>query len=217
MARVQPCGDPAFCDAMETWPTRACLSIWLQTIMKTNHIAVLLVIIGLPIYAYQDAKYVVNDDEQVVVTQFGKVSGKVHSVPGEYFKIPIIQETHYFKKTGYVSDSSQEIPTSDKKILVLRTRSFWQISDPIKFYENLNSYELAKKLVLDCTGDAERQVVTSNKMADIIGDTLLNEFVDMKCKREIENQIVAISRPQLSKAGIHLSHIEARSTYPANK
>ncbi|MGV7224748.1 MAG: hypothetical protein ACQ9MH_24920 [Nitrospinales bacterium] len=47
--------------------------------------------------SYANARFIVKDDEMVVMTQFGKLVGKTHKVPGEYFKIPFIQKTHYLK------------------------------------------------------------------------------------------------------------------------
>lgn len=44
------------------------------------------------------ALYVVDETEQVVITQFGKSIGKPKTDPGLYFKIPIIQQATYFAK-----------------------------------------------------------------------------------------------------------------------
>ncbi len=62
-----------------------------------NWLAVL--IIAVVALGYPTA-YVVDETEQVVVTQFGraKVVGSPKQEPGLYFKLPVIQHTNYFPK-----------------------------------------------------------------------------------------------------------------------
>ena len=43
------------------------------------------------------AAYVVNENEQVIITQFGKPVGDPVSSPGLNFKIPIIQKANFFE------------------------------------------------------------------------------------------------------------------------
>jgi membrane protease subunit HflC len=60
-----------------------------------------LVILGVAVIAILfvfTAAYVVDETEQVVVTQFGKVVGKPKKEPGLYFKVPFIQNATYFPK-----------------------------------------------------------------------------------------------------------------------
>jgi len=136
--------------------------------MRTNIIVLIVVIVAISFFAYQNSRYVLKDDDQVVITQLGKVVGEAKVVPGEYFKIPIIQKTHYFRKAFYLSEKSQQIPTKDKIFLLLKARAFWKISDPVQYYKKLNSYELAKAFVLDHTGAAERNFVISHTLSELV-------------------------------------------------
>ena len=59
--------------------------------------------------------YIVDETEQVVVTQFGKIVGTPKQMPGIYFKIPFIQYTNYFPKNIISWDGDPgQIPTNDK-------------------------------------------------------------------------------------------------------
>jgi len=58
--------------------------------MKSKGFIVALLIVGF-LLAFASA-YVVDETEQVVVTQFGKVVGKPKKMPGLYFKVPFIQQ-----------------------------------------------------------------------------------------------------------------------------
>jgi modulator of FtsH protease HflC len=183
--------------------------------MRNNPTVLIIVIIALFFISYQKARYVIKDDEQVVITQFGKVIGEAKAVPGEYFKIPIVQEAHYFKKTLYLYENAQEIPTKDKKFISLKKRAYWKISDPIQFYKKLNSYELAKEFILDHTGEAERNIITSHTLSEIIGKNHDGEnLIGAKCSRSVEQKILDMAKQPLFMSGISLNNIEATVTYP---
>ena len=56
--------------------------------------AVFLLIIGLWVLA--SSMFVVDETEQVVITEFGKPVGESITEPGLYFKKPFIQSVHFF-------------------------------------------------------------------------------------------------------------------------
>ena len=45
-----------------------------------------------------NAAYVVDETEQVVITQFGRIIGDPKTAPGLKFKIPFIQQANFFAK-----------------------------------------------------------------------------------------------------------------------
>ena len=66
--------------------------------------------------------YAVDETEQVVVTQFGKVVGKPKTDPGLNFKIPFIQNANYFPKNLQEWDGDPgQIPTLDKTFIWVGT------------------------------------------------------------------------------------------------
>jgi membrane protease subunit HflC len=146
----------------------------------------------------------------VVVTQFGKVVGKAITVPGEYFKTPFIQKTHYFKKYVYVSESIQQIPTINKRFIQVKSKSFWKISDPVTYYKSLNSSNLAKEFVLDHTGSSERNVITSYKLSDIISGNEPKDFKDLACKPKIEYKVSETAKPYIAEKGLSLLNVEIK-------
>ena len=76
---------------------------------------VLLVIVAcIAIMMVYTSAYIVNETEQVVVTQFGRVVGTPKMVPGLYFKVPFIQEATYFPKNLLMWEGDPgQIPTLD--------------------------------------------------------------------------------------------------------
>lgn len=180
-------------------------------------IILLLVISAIAFFTYRNARYVLNDDDQAVVTQSGKIIGDSKIVSGEYYKIPFFQEVHFFTKKNFLSESSQEIPTKDNKLISLKTRAFWKISNPILFYQCINSYDIAKGFVLDHTGAAERNIITSHTLPEIVGNDHPSEFmIDFQCRRNIEQEILDVAKQPIALTGISLNNIEAKITYPRN-
>ena len=78
--------------------------------MNLKDIPLIIALLAFIFISYENARFIVEEDEMVVITQFGKPVGETHKVPGEYFKIPFIQKTHYFMKHGILMEGIQEIP-----------------------------------------------------------------------------------------------------------
>jgi regulator of protease activity HflC (stomatin/prohibitin superfamily) len=56
---------------------------------------IVLVILAVVVY---DAAFIVDETEQVVITQFGRITGEPVVEPGLNFKVPFIQKTNFFAK-----------------------------------------------------------------------------------------------------------------------
>jgi regulator of protease activity HflC (stomatin/prohibitin superfamily) len=157
--------------------------------------------------SYENARFVIEDDEMVVITQFGKLVGETHKAPGEYFKIPFIQQTHYFKKYVMLLDDAQEVPTLDKKYLTLNTKIQWKISDPVAFYRNLNSSALARNFVSGEVGKAIRQIVTTHKSDDEIFQVRKSNVDGSSFCPLLEYEIKQTAEDDISKFGLHLIYV----------
>jgi membrane protease subunit HflC len=57
--------------------------------------------------------YIVNETQQVVITQFGRSVGEAVTTPGLNFKVPFIQKVNYFDKRYLEWDGdANQIPIS---------------------------------------------------------------------------------------------------------
>ena len=98
---------------------------------------------------FSDAAFVVDEIEQVVITQFGKPIGKSLKDPGLHFKIPFVQEANYFPKNFLEWDGEPaQIPTLDKTYLWVDTFARWRISDPLTFFESVDNEIVAQKSLM---------------------------------------------------------------------
>jgi membrane protease subunit HflC len=102
--------------------------------MKTKSI-VFIVILLVILIGLSGSAFIVQEKDQVVITQFGRPVGKAIVEPGMHFKVPFIQVANYFEKRymEWNGDPNQ-VPTKDKKFIFVDTYARWQITDPLQFF-----------------------------------------------------------------------------------
>jgi membrane protease subunit HflC len=184
-------------------------------------------IIGLAIIVFVafSAAYVVDETEQVVITQFGKPIGETKKTPGLYFKIPIVQQANYFPKNLLEWDGDPgQIPTLDKTFIVVDTFARWKIIDPLKFFETVNNMTGAMGRLDDILDSAVRNFVTSYPLIETVRMTNreLDTFEmgvdqvketsplgEVKMGRgKIAKGIMEQAQPKLEKFGIELVDVK---------
>jgi membrane protease subunit HflC len=138
--------------------------------MKTKSIFLIPVaIIAVIIYG---AAYTVDETEQVVVTQFGRIVGQPKTDPGLKFKIPFIQKANYFNKNLLEWDGDPgQIPTLDKTFIWVDTFARWKIVDPIKFFQTVNNRFNAIGKLNDIIDPAVRNFITSYDLIEAVRNT----------------------------------------------
>jgi membrane protease subunit HflC len=125
-----------------------------------------LAIIAFIIYS---AAYTVDETEQVVITQFGRIVGEPKTDPGLKFKIPFIQKANYFNKNLLEWDGDPgQIPTLDKTFIWVDTFARWKIVDPIKFFQTVNNRLNAVGKLNDIIDPAVRNFITSHHLIEVV-------------------------------------------------
>ncbi len=133
---------------------------------------ILIVPIAIILIVLYSAAYVVDETEQVVITQFGKAIGAPKAEPGLYFKIPIIQQANYFPKNLLEWDGDPgQIPTLDKTFLWVDTFARWKIVDPLKFFQTANNVLNALGRLDDIIGPSVRNEITSYPLIETVRNT----------------------------------------------
>ena len=102
--------------------------------IKAQIIAVIFVISAI---LFALCTYIVDEREQVIVTQFGRPIGEPVTEAGIIFKIPFIQEVKQMDKRFLAWDGPKtEMSTKDKRYLIIDTYARWRIKDPMKYFFN---------------------------------------------------------------------------------
>ena len=84
------------------------------------------------------AFYIVNESEQVVITQFGKPVGDPVTTPGLKLKKPFLETANYFDKRFLAWDGEpKQVSTRDKRFININTYARWRISDPLQYAKRL--------------------------------------------------------------------------------
>jgi len=121
------------------------------------------------LFAGFNSFFVINEGQQVIVTQFGRPIGDKIESAGLYFKIPMIQKLHYFDKRILKWDGEpNEIPTKDKKYIWVDTTARWRIADPLVFLQRMGSMNRANLTLSDLINGAVRDFVTKNNLVEIV-------------------------------------------------
>jgi membrane protease subunit HflC len=134
--------------------------------MKSKGLLVLVAVILIAVFS---SAYVVDETEQVVITQFGKAVGEPKTTPGLYFKIPMIQQANTFPKNLQAWDGDKgEVPTLDKTFILVDTFARWKIVDPLKFFQTVNNMAGAISRLDDIIDSAVRNFVTSYPLIETV-------------------------------------------------
>jgi membrane protease subunit HflC len=187
---------------------------------------IILVVAAVVIALVYFSAYVVDETEQVVVTQFGKVVGTPKQAPGLFFKLPFIQNTTYFPKNLQLWDGDPgQIPTLDKTYIWVDTFARWKIVDPIKFFQTVNNTIRAQGRLDDIIDPAVRNLVTENRLIEAVRqtnrelDTFESYVEDVQKEQkyrvtigreEITKQILEQAQPKLSPFGIELVDVKVK-------
>ncbi|HFE65029.1 MAG TPA: protease modulator HflC, partial [Caldithrix sp.] len=137
--------------------------------MNKTIIIVSAVVAFLLLIAIVSSAYVVNETEQVIITQFGKPIGKPIITPGIHFKIPLIQNANFFEKRFLEWDGDpNQIPTKDKRFIWVDTYARWRIIDPLLFFQRLRDERGAQSRLDDILDGETRNAVASHNLVEII-------------------------------------------------
>jgi membrane protease subunit HflC len=185
----------------------------------------LLILLVLVVFVGSGSAYVVDETEQVVVTQFGEPIGAPKKDPGLYFKIPIIQQANYFPKNLLEWDGDAgQIPTLDKTFIWVDTFARWKIVDPLKFFQTVGNMTGAMGRLDDIIDSAVRNFVTSYPLIETVRtsnremDTFemgLDQVKDTSPLGEVKvgrskitREILEQAQPKLDKFGIELVDVK---------
>lgn len=101
------------------------------------------------LYLLLGSMYIVNQNEQAVVVEFGKFVS-TEKEPGLHFKKPFIQQVVFYDNRLLDHDvEPTEIVTKDKRTLEIDNFAKWRITDPEMFYKRAKTIEVARSRLRD--------------------------------------------------------------------
>ncbi len=160
-------------------------------------ISLIVIVVGFWLAA--NCLVVVNEFEQVVITEFGEPMGKTRTEPGLLFIAPW-DKVHRFSKQLLRWDSDRaQVPTKDKRFIWVDCTARWQIVDSLKFLRSVRDFEGAQTRLDDVIESTVRLTISENNLIEAVRpDTRAVEMPGMDTETHDE-LIVRNGRLELHK------------------
>ena len=147
--------------------------------------------------------YTVREDQQVVLTQFGKPVGEPITEAGVHFKIPFIVKVNVIEKRVLAWDGvSSQMPTRDKTYIQVDTFARWEISDPLAYFQKLRDERSALSRLDDILGSETRNAVAKHDLIEVVRSTKDRqpERTDVQTESEIDFEVFEVGRRTIEKS-----------------
>jgi len=165
-----------------------------------------IVFLVLLVVVLANAAFIVNEWEQVIITQFGQPVRDPIVTPGLKFKIPFIQKLHRFDRRFLEWEGSvAELPTKDKVFILVDGYARWRISDPLLFFQRLRNEMGAQSRLDDILDGETRNAIAKHELLQVIRSTNRVPEVD-EAMPELEGHLEEISE---GREDIRLQVLEA--------
>jgi membrane protease subunit HflC len=133
-------------------------------------LAFILVLLGGAALAAYFAFFVVHQNEQALVLEFGKPK-RVIKDPGLHWKIPVVETVDYFDKRILDLDAQpQEVTASDQKRIVVDAFTRYKIVDPLRFYQTVRDERMVRTRLGPIVESSLRRVLGSSTFQDLVRD-----------------------------------------------
>jgi len=125
-------------------------------------ILVLVILIGA-------SAYVVDETQQIVITQFGRPVGDPIIEPGLHWRIPFVQKPRAFEKRFLEWDGDRnQLPTRDKRFIFVDSYARWRITDPKRFLERLTDERRAQTRLDDILDGETRNTIARHELIEVV-------------------------------------------------
>lgn len=190
--------------------------------------SIIIIIVAVFAFIIYNAAYTIDETEQVVITQFGRIVGQPKFNPGLKFKIPFIQKANVFPKNLLQWDGDPgQIPTLDKTFIWVDVFARWKIVEPVSFFQTVNNQFNALGKLNDIIDPSVRNFITSHRLIEAVRntnremDTLeigledvnkdQKDYFDVKTGRAaITRGIMEQAQPKLTDFGIQLVDVKIK-------
>jgi membrane protease subunit HflC len=160
--------------------------------MRNPKLALVIAAIFVGIIIVSQTLYTVDETEQVIITMFGEPRGEPVTSAGLHFKLPFIHKAIFFEKRIMEWDGAQnEIPTSDKRYLLVDTFARWSIVDPLKYFQSVNNEDKAQSRLDDIIDGITRDYISKNLLIEVVRSS--NREMEISTEGETSSADVADS------------------------
>lgn len=140
--------------------------------MKNKFTILIGVAVVLVVIVIFSSAFIVDETQQVIITQFGEPQGEAITDPGIHFKVPLVQQANFFDKRFLEWDGDpNQVPTKDKRFVWVNTYARWRISDPLLFFQRVRDERGAQARLDDILDGETRNAIAKHDIVEIVRNT----------------------------------------------
>jgi membrane protease subunit HflC len=142
--------------------------------------------------------FVVQEYEQVIITQFGEPVRTIDS-PGLKVKLPFIQQDHRFERRFLEWDGdANQLPTKDKRFIWVNTYARWRITDPLLYFQRLRDERGAQTRLDDILDGETRNAIAKYDLVEVVRTTNREPLKgELLPEDEVELDDISVGRDQI--------------------
>ena len=152
--------------------------------MKSSVYLIAALLVVIVVYS---ASYRVREEHQALIVQFGRIVSEPITASGLHWKLPFIQDVRFYEKRLLTWDGDPEqIPTKDKKYILVDTTARWKIADAVKYAQVvINEYGAQNKLngIID---GITRDTISSHNLVESVRND--NQILEERVKQSAEQK-----------------------------
>ena len=143
-----------------------------------------------------------NQTQQAIVLQFGKIVNDEILGPGPHFKVPFLQNVVYFDKRllGFASEMRETIASDQKRVLV-DTYTKYRINNPLLFYQTVRGEANLMLRVSPIVESITREAIAKVPLSCFVAD----------CRDSTTNFIKKATTDAAKKFGIEIVDVRIKS------
>ena len=136
--------------------------------MKNTVNLIIGIIILTALLAVSGVFYTIDETQQVVVTQFGRLIGQPRAEAGLYFKLPWQTVNRFEKRILEWDGEAAQMPTREKRLIWVDTTARWRIDDALKFMQRVGTETGAQTRLDDIIDAKTRGIISSHVLVEAV-------------------------------------------------
>jgi modulator of FtsH protease HflC len=162
--------------------------------MKRNRRTIVIVSVFFALIIISNAFFIVDETHQAIITQFGDPIGSPITHAGLKMKLPFIQKAILFEKRIMEWDGDQnQIPTKDKKYILVDTFARWRIADPLRFFQSVNNERNAQSRLDDIIDGITRDFVSESPLIEVVRNSNRQMLLSTEEMQDVSDRIDSLT------------------------
>jgi len=178
--------------------------------MSRSFFVGILVLIAIGIGALYMSVFTVDMTQQALVLRFGQPLRAIEQ-PGLHWKTPVDNVVYYDKRILDLDSPVQEVIASDQKRLVVDAFARYRITDPLRFYQSIQTIRAANSQLSAILNSAIRRVLGDASFFAVVRDDRpqLMQKITQQMNTEAQKYGITVEDVRIRRADLPQANSEA--------